>query len=57
LDSIRGGIDELGVARVVVVWPDADEMRRAHPDDAQLHGANATTTTPAAYERIAAGAS
>jgi hypothetical protein len=35
-DSILGGINGLGVERVVLAWPDADEMRRAHPADAQV---------------------
>jgi hypothetical protein len=26
----------LGLARAVVAWPDADEMRRVHPADAQV---------------------
>jgi hypothetical protein len=35
IDSLRGGIEVLEVPRVVLAWPDADEMRRAHPADAQ----------------------
>jgi hypothetical protein len=35
VDSLFGGIDGLEVPRVVLAWPDADEMRRAHPADAR----------------------
>jgi Barstar (barnase inhibitor) len=34
-DSLCGGIQVLEVPRVVLAWPDADEMRRAQPADAQ----------------------
>jgi hypothetical protein len=34
-DSLRGGIDGLEVSRVVLAWPNADEMRWAQPGDAQ----------------------
>jgi hypothetical protein len=33
-DSLSGGIGALETPRVVVAWPDADEMRRVHPADA-----------------------
>jgi len=35
-DAILGGIGMLDLPRAVVAWPDADEMRRAHPVDAQV---------------------
>jgi hypothetical protein len=34
-DSIFGGLALVDASRVVVAWPDAEEMRRTHPTDAR----------------------
>jgi Barstar (barnase inhibitor) len=48
-DSLFGGVDSLEEPRVVLVWPDADEMRRGHPADA--------TEAEGVFESVAANLS
>jgi len=55
VDSLFGGIDGLEVPQVVVAWPDADEMRRAHPADAhEAEGVLASVAKTLAEPRFTA---